>query len=157
MTSEQRKDVYLEATHTTGLFRKLYHVSTKNLNGQVLHPKIPHNYLTEQDLEESKTARICFSPNIDRCLMALSENLKGKELYVHIPLDKTKYEDVKNTQVPDSDLTKEKWVTCDVEMKCIGKIIVTESKKKEYHYKTKDGKNHPLYKWNWKWIEKFRK
>lgn len=163
-----KNSAFTESTHTTGFFNHIYHISKDNLNGKVLHPRIPHNRLTEQDLEENKTARICFCPSIDRCLMAMSDNLKDKEFYVHIPKEKTKYDDVSKRQVADSGVTKEKWVTCDVELVCIGKIKVIEAKNRKYGYdfrdvnkeKVKKSEMNPkayLYKWKWKWIERYKK
>ena len=158
----------IESTHKTGLFRKIYHVSPNNLDKQVLHPRIPHNKLTEHDLEEGKTARVCFAPSIDCCLMALSQNLEGKEFYVHIPIDKTVYRDVSKHEVADAKVTKEKWVTCDVELRCIGKIRVISAIDKKYEFDLNDvnksavqtlgmGNKCWTYKWNWEWIETYTK
>ena len=155
-----------EGTHTTGIIHKLYHVSKENLNGKVLHPRIPENKLTKNNLEEALTPRVCFAPTIDRCLMALSQNLENQILYVHVPVDKTKYSDVSKHQVADAKVTKEKWVTYDVELKCIGKIKVLSAKDKKYKFDFRDvnkeevkkAEMNPInwtYKWNWEWVEKY--
>lgn len=168
ITESVLDDFVSESTHKTGLFRKIYHVSPNNLDKQVLHPRIPHNKLTEHDLEEGKTARVCFAPSIDRCLMALSQNLEGKEFYVHIPIDKTVYRDVSKHEVADAKVTKEKWVTCDVELRCIGKIRVISARDKKYEFDLNDVNRDAVqtlkmsnkcwtYKWNWEWVDKYTK
>lgn len=148
---------FIEGTHQTGLFRKLYHISPTNLDGKVLHPRVPVNKLTKNGIEDGLTARVCFAPTIDKCLMALSDNLKGKEFFVHVPVDKTEYIDTTKKDVPDAKITKEKWVTMNVELKCVGKIKVFDAKDKKYKYKcgTNESKKSYLYKWNWKYDEKF--
>ncbi len=162
-----RESTYInEGTHKTNVFRNIYHVSTENLDGKILHPRIPNNKLTEHDLEENKTPRVCFCKSIDKCLMALSDNLKDKEFYVHIPADETEYQDVSKHQVADAKVTKEKWVLCDVKLICIGKIKVHEAKDKAYMYNFKDVNKEVvkkmemdpkayLHKWNWEWVEKY--
>ena len=58
---------------------KLYHISEKNLDGQILHPRIPDNFLTTQGYEESKTVRICLCKSIDWYSIIL--NKEGDDIY----------------------------------------------------------------------------
>ena len=136
----------------------LYHLSSSNLNGKILKPRVPINSLTKYNLEDNTTLRVSFTPDIDSCLMALSQNIEGKEFYVHIPDHSVIYYDVNPISVPDSKLTNEKWVKNNVKLKCIGKIRVLDAIDKPYKF---NYPNRPdinpsyLYKWDWKWIERY--
>lgn len=133
---------------------ELYFVSRISMDDELLRPGIPDNYFTKSGYEDSCTPRICFAPSIDQCLMALSQNLEGMELYVHVPEDVQKVVYPTKNQVPDCEITGEVWVTKPVKLQCIGKIKVEKSfgDGVEFSY----GKNSAsLYKWKWKWLYKF--
>lgn len=63
----------------------LYHLSSNNMNGKTIFPRVPENFFTKNGYEDSKTKRVCFSTSIDGCLRGMSQNLTNKKFYVHIP------------------------------------------------------------------------
>lgn len=105
---------------------KLYFISTSNMDGQTLQPRVPKNFFTEHGFEDSKIPRVCFAPSIDKCLAALSQNVDGITFIVHEPI-KTPNQLWKpnNKAVPDSDITSEFWVTENVPVKAVETITVT--------------------------------
>ena len=139
--------------------KKIYFLSTINMDDELLQPRIPNNYFTKNGYEDNKTKRICFAPSIDKALMALSQKCNNMELYVHIPEDVDEKYIIKPNvkQVPDSKITGEIWITKPVALKCIGKIKVLGDKGLDGH-KFKYGNNvAELYDWDWKWIIKYNK
>ena len=135
--------------------QKLYFVSGSNRNNTTLVPRIPDNYMTKHGYEDSTTPRVCFSESIDGCLMGLSKNLDGEELYVHIPIGEYKVIKPTTKQVPDVNLTKERWICELVKIQCIGKILVKDNGKPGMKYKYGNGKEAELFSWDWKWIEQY--
>lgn len=133
---------------------KLYRLSTRNLNGQILSPSIPNNFLTANGYEDTKTPRVCFAPSIDFCLRALSMNLTEKKFYVYIPVGDYEVYTPKVSEVPDSKVTHEKWITKPIKVKCIGKIKVTGDAGEEGLTYSYGDHTAELYDWNWEWIEK---
>lgn len=133
----------------------LYHVSEVNLDGKTLMPKVPNNYLVKNSYEDNTTKRVCFSSSINGCLMGMSMNLEGKELYIHTPLRNYEYISPTVQEVPDSHITKEKWVLKPVNLKCIGKIKVLKSVGDGHSYSYGNNKSAKLYDWDWEWIEKY--
>lgn len=123
---------------------KLYFISKYSRDDDRLIPKIPDNYLTKNEYEDNTTPRVCFSETIGGCLTGLSKNVDNQEFYVHIPIGY--YEVIKPTkeQVPDVDITKERWICSPVDIKCIGKIKAFD-----------DGKPGIKYKWDYEWIDKY--
>ena len=108
---------------------KLYFLSEHDdWDESIIKPRIPNNFLTQNGYEDATIPRVCFSTFIDGCLRALSQNLKGKIFYVYQPVGK--HEVIKPTleQVPDRAVTRERWITKPVELRCIGKIQVGEAK-----------------------------
>lgn len=132
----------------------LYHISERNLDGSTLKPQIPNNYMTKNGYEDGKTPRVCFTQSIDQSLMAMSQNLKGKEYYIHIPNKKYSTYKPSVKEVPDSKLTGEVWIKENVDIICIGKITVEDSYEKGYPYTYGDN-TAELYKWKWKWVEQY--
>ena len=133
---------------------KLYFVSKVNMNNELLKPRIPDNYLTRNGYEDNKTSRVCFSETIEGCLSGLSQNINGWELYVHVP--DGEYKVIKPTikQVPDVNITKERWICSNVTIKCIGKIKVKDNGKPGIKYKY--GNNEAeLYTWDYEWLNKY--
>lgn len=132
-----------------------YFISQSNMDQKILKPKIPDNFFTKNGYEDNTTARVCFAPSIDQCLMGLSNNCRGKEFYVHIPDSNIIYYKPTVKQVPDSKITGEMWCKSEVRLKCVGKIKVLRDKGlpgKKFTY----GKNKTaeLYDWDWEWIER---
>lgn len=150
------EDIYDESVIMESVSPKIYFLSESNMDGETLLPRIPSNYMTKNGYEESKTPRVCFSTSIDGSLMGLSQNLKGKELYVHIPDSEVSIYKPSVKQVPDCKITGEVWVKDKVNIKCIGKIKVIKDKGLPGHrYMYGDGKSAELYDWDWKWEEKY--
>lgn len=136
----------------------IYNLSENNMDEKILHPRIPDNFLVRGGYENGTTPRVCFSSTIDGCLRALSQNLKGKTLYVHVPVDIDKCNVCKPTikQVPDCKITNEVWVTNNVRLKCIGKIYVKQATDKAgMVYTYGDNNKAELYDWDWRWVEKY--
>lgn len=135
--------------------KNIYFLSNTNMDGKVLSPRIPSNFMTKNGYEESKTPRVCFSASIDGSLMGLSRNLKNEELYVHIPADKINTYNPSIEDVPDCKLTGEIWVKDKVRIICIGKIKVLKDKGLPGHKYQYGNSTAELYDWDWKWIEKY--
>jgi uncharacterized Fe-S center protein/ribosomal protein S18 acetylase RimI-like enzyme len=132
---------------------KLYHLS-KNDNLKTVRAEIPDNYFTKNGYEENKTERACFAPSINKCLMGLSRNCKGEELYVYTPDGEYDTYKPSKEEVPDSVVTGETWIKQDTKVKCIGKIkVVGDSGKDGHEFKYGD-KKAELYDWDWKWLVK---
>ena len=150
------EDIYDESVIMESVSQKIYFLSESNMDGKTLLPRIPSNYMTKNGYEESKTPRVCFSTSIDGSLIGLSQNLKDKELYVHIPESEVNIYKPSVKQVPDCKITGEVWVKDKVNIKCIGKIKVIKDKGLPGHrYMYGDGKSAELYDWDWKWEEKY--
>lgn len=133
---------------------KLYFISEKQLNSNVLLPKIPNNYFTQNGYEDSKTKRVCFCKSIDKCLMALSKNCKDLVFNVYEVDDTDNYEVFapSSIDVPDSGVTEELWILTKVKVKYIGKIKSTKvipDESYEFSYGTKTAR---LYDWEYEWI-----
>lgn len=167
------ESVVIEATHAYefGKSQNLYFVSELNMNDELLVPMVPDNYMTRNSFEDNITPRVCFSVTIDGALMGLSQNIKGKKFYVHVPEDGQRLTIIKPAvaSVPDQLITHEHWVMENVNLRCIGQIEITGDGDNEYEYtykKYKYTKNHAveihgvkehkakLYDWKWRWIWK---
>lgn len=137
----------------------LYFLSEENKDGQLLSPRVPDNYLTKNGYEDNKTSRVCFAPSINKALIGLSNNLKGKKLYVHIPKRGDNYNVYKPSikEVPDANITGEVWIKEDVKIECIGCIDVTNANDTSYSYTYGDNNTAKLYSWNWKWEDQYIK
>lgn len=133
---------------------KLYFITEKQLNSNVLLPKIPNNYFTQNGYEDSKTKRVCFCKSIDKCLMALSKNCKDLVFNVYEVDDTDNYEVFapSSIDVPDSGVTEELWILTKVKVDFIGKIKSTKvipDESYEFSYGTKTAR---LYDWEYEWI-----
>lgn len=130
---------------------KLYFLSQKDMDKEILHPRIPNNKLTRNGEEENKTPRVCFSKSIDGSLVGITGELTGEEFYVYMADEsytKPKIKYITNKEVPDQSYTDEVWILNDVKLKCIGSILVTYTE--EYKVKFKDGyMTNNRYKWKW--------
>lgn len=135
--------------------KKLYFISDKDI--KELIPRVPNNFFTKNGYEDSTTKRICFCTDVGKCLMALSQNVLGKEFNVYSPDGISKYKVFKPTldQVPDSDITGELWIKENVKLTLIGRIKVTSDDGKD-GVKFTYGDNHQaeLYGWNYEWLSK---
>ena len=138
------------------IYNKYYHLSPiKGLTK--LQPSVPSNFLTDYGFENSTINRVCFTPSIDQCLMAMSANITHKEFYVYIPynIDTNKLRKPSVEEVPDSLITGEVWSLQSVRIKCIGKIRVTRPKGTTHNYNYGDKYTAELYEWEYEWVEKY--
>lgn len=124
----------------------LYHISDLNCDGETFIPRIPEDaYIGEED---TKHKRICVSTSIIGCIRAIDPCMwyPSNKWYVHIPVGLNKlYENNRvfkpsENDVPDVKITREKWITKRVKMKCIG--VVTA-----YGY--------ALNKSHFRWVKKY--
>jgi hypothetical protein len=131
----------------------LIFLSETNMDGKTLTPRIPKNFFTENGFEDNKTKRVCFAQSIDKCLMGLSMNCKGKEFYVHVPVGSFKVVHPTKAQVPDVHITGEAWICEPVKIECLGKIkVIGDDGKPGRKYTYGNGIEAELYGWKWKYI-----
>lgn len=134
--------------------QKIYRVSESDLDGKIIYPSIPKNFMTDNGYEDNKTKRVCFATSIDGCLRALNMKCQDMILKVYVPDEKVNIYHPKVSEVPDVKITGEVWVTEPVKLKCIGIIKVIDDKGEDglpYKY----GNNTAyLYDWKWKWLNK---
>ena len=131
----------------------LFFLSERNLNGEILTPRVPKNFFTENGYEDNKTKRVCFAPTIDTCLMCLSMNCKNKEFFVHVPVGNYRVIYPNINQVPDVQFTGEKWICEPVKVECVGKIKVENKDAVPTHiYTYGDGIEAKLFGWKWYYV-----
>ena len=135
--------------------KNIYFLSQNNMDNKTLSPRVPNNFLVKNGFEDSATPRVCFAPSIDKSLIALSRNLKGEKLYVHVPMENVDVYKPSIKEVPDSKVTGELWCKEKVKIKCIGMIEVIDATDDEYSYTYGTKYSAELYGWDWKWIKKY--
>ena len=124
---------------------KLYHLSIDNHDGEIFFPRIPSSY----EEENQTIPRVCVSTSIIGCLRAIDPGRWNPyiEYYVHVPEN---IDELYNTlsvkspnmkDVPDVDITKEKWIVKPTRFYCIGLI------RSDNHIYSEKGRFH--------WIKKF--
>lgn len=133
-------------------FEKLYHISEKELNTYTLEPRIPNNVYTQCGFEDKTIKRICFSPTIDGCLIAVS-NDEVKLFNVYEP---ESYNDLKikiptKKEVIDCEHTNEVWVLNKIKLKKIG-VIKTTKPNRRYRITTKNFTDC-FFIWDWEWVK----
>ena len=118
----------------------MFHVSLKDdMDGKEIKPQLP-SYITDGGelndnyKEDTETKRLCVSPSIEGCLMAIMNYKKlkkhiGDKLYVYTPekpfsqyKHKTNKEIVKDKLVFDANITKEAWILEPCKLKLYGII-----------------------------------
>lgn len=110
--------------------------------------------------EEGTIPRVCITNSIQGALVALGQDLAGKELYIHeVILDGQQLvsnsEIISRGYVPDAKHTGETWSLDPVKLRLVFKIKVIEAVK-PLVYKYKDGpKELKGELWTWKY-EKMR-
>lgn len=132
----------------------LYFISEENLDDETLTPRIPDNFFTKKGFEDNTTPRVCFAPSISKCLMAISQKCDGMEFYVHTPLEISKADIYTPSalEVPDVEITGEKWIKKPVKLRNIGKIRVLGDSGLDGHSFTYGDKTAELYDWDWEWV-----
>lgn len=138
----------------------LYFISKDRLDeSEIIHPRIPDDYMTQHGYEDNKTPRVCFSTSIDGCLTALGMNVSNQKFYVYHPISDAKVITPTEEQVPDASITKERWICEPVQLHYIGAIKAIDTNGPHddgtpYRY----GKNKEfearLYHWGWKWLNR---
>jgi RimJ/RimL family protein N-acetyltransferase len=134
---------------------ELYCISQEDLDGQTLEPRVPNNFFTKNGYEDGETPRVCFTPSVDQCLMAISQKCEGIEFYVFKPEEVPEENIYKPTveEVPDSEITDETWITCPVKLKKVGKIKVLGDSGLDGHPFNYGDKTAELYDWDWEWLD----
>ena len=134
---------------------ELYCISQEDLDGQTLEPRVPDNFFTQNGYEDGKTPRVCFTPSVDKCLMAISQKCEGIEFYVFSPEEVPEENIYKPTveEVPDAEITDETWITCPVKVKKVGKIKVLGDSGLDGHPFNYGDETAELYDWDWEWLE----
>jgi hypothetical protein len=138
----------------------IYHISTKNHNGEVFEPRKYDNDNVKNDMERY-VSRVCFADSIDGCLYSIFPNgAYDADFYVHIPAHEVKVYSTTKEDIYDSEITHELWVKEPVEMKCIGKIHVSGVSNKDTKVITIDSDKVPYNKKKyhrciWSWAEKY--
>lgn len=130
---------------------KLYFISQSDMDGKMLNPRIPQNFLTKNGYEDNTTPRICFAPDVGSCLTAMSSNVKGKKFGVYEPVNKPTVFKPNRVLVPDSEITNELWVVEPVKLRKVGDITCTGSTDdsgKKYTYGNYEAE---LYSWEYEW------
>lgn len=128
---------------------KVYHISPDKNSSIHLQPRVPNNFMTQNGYEDNKTKRVCVSNTIAGALKAMSMNLKGKTLHVYslnVP-DSDVYKPT-TSEVPDVNITGERWIKKPVTLNYERSIVVGEAKDKEYNYNY-GPHTATLYGWNW--------
>ena len=131
----------------------LIFLSETNMHGKTLIPRIPRNFFTENGFEDNKTKRVCFAQSIDKCLLGLSMNCKGKIFYVHTPVGQFNVIHPTKEQVPDVHITGETWICEPVKIECLGKIkVIGDDDLPGRKYTYGNGIEAELYGYKWKYI-----
>lgn len=130
----------------------LYYISPlSNLSGKFIDPSVPNNFLTNNKVGDYKTKRVCFYPTIDEALIALSQELTNKELYVYkarnICRDSLYKPDI--SEVPNCMLTNEYWYLDKAELYYLGKLRVIGPKKVYYYHYGPRSTKKELKSWKW--------
>jgi hypothetical protein len=133
---------------------KLYCISKENLDGKLLTPRVPKNYFTENGYEDATTPRVCFTPDVGKCLTALSQNCAGQTYYVYEPTDRHDVYKPNEFAVPDAKVTDELWVREPVRLKKVGKIYCTGDDGKDGLRFNYGDNTAELYGWNYEWTER---
>lgn len=130
--------------------------SRSDWDKRTITPRIPDNYLIRNGFEDATTPRVCFSTSIGKALRALSQNLNGMEFYVYIP-NNSDYKVITPTkdQVPDVELTNERWVLDPVILRNVGKIkVLGDVGGPGLQYSYGNGQVAELFDWKWVWVSK---
>ena len=137
-----------------------YYICLKSYEGKTLtsKPSIPKdNFLIDKGYEDGKTSRVCASNSINGCLMAMSMNLKNKDLFVYsvdFNNDNLPYKPTK-AEVPDAHVTGEVWFKKPVTLEYIGKIHVDEADKDVVYASDIAGiKNPAVVDWKYHFVER---
>lgn len=129
----------------------LYHLSPHKLEGIIVRPWIPDNYMTRHGYEDNKTKRIPVSESIDGALCALPMKRPGMRLWVNvIDIDPVDVAYPTRKEVPDVNITLERWILHPVQFESREQIILTgDAGRDGLEYEYGDGKTAMLYEWEY--------
>ena len=84
-----------------------YHLLEINHNNEVFYPRVPYSIMDDEEYEDQKSKRICFSTTLSGAYRAIQfRPNESMELYVHIPLEIEN----KIKQIASNDtLTEKRW------------------------------------------------
>lgn len=142
--------------------KHIYHISSVNHNGETFEPRKYDNDNVKNGMERY-VSRVCFSDSIQGCLYSIFPNgAYDADFYVHVPAHDVKVYSTTKDDVYDSEITHELWVKEPVEMKCIGKIHVSDVSNKDTKTITIDSDKVPYnkkkyHKCIWNWVAKYYK
>lgn len=141
---------------------RLFHISSKNLDGRVLTPKIPNNILTKLGVENNTIPRVSFALDVKHAILAIGYNRikKGSKIlnayepenYRNIKLRHSEYLTA-NGYVPDADETQETWVLNSVKLKYAGKIKIIKQAKEFVRIKLPGNQEIKNYYWEYKVLD----
>jgi len=136
---------------------KYFFLSTKNMNKKTLTPRIPSTFITEAAYEDPTDKRVSLHESIEGNLLKMRGVNKGTVLYVHCPAHDVKVMTPSIKQIPYAKLCKEVWCQKPVTLKCIGKIVLENSKSEQYFSYGEVTNMHKVYcpDWEYSWVDKF--
>lgn len=129
-----------------------YHLSSENLDGLLIYPRVPDNSMVRYGHEDGVTQRVSFAPTVGQCLRGFAKDIKDQVFYVHVASNTPTYIKPTQKQVPDVQVTGEIWATSPVTMKCIGIIKVTHARPEPTGFNY-GGTNAQSYAWNYQWLQ----
>lgn len=148
----------------------MFHISLKNdMDGKTITPQLP-SYITDDGelddnyQEDTKTKRLCVSPSIEGCLIAILSYKKirehvGDKFYVYTPekpfsqyKHKTNKEIVKDKLVFDANITKEAWILEPCKLKLYGIIKLKKVKDLKKKPTVEKGIKMNTIKLDYEWI-----
>lgn len=130
-----------------------YFVSTEDMDGKIMEPRVPNNFFTDKGFEDNVTKRVCFAPSIDKCLMGLSQNLKGKQFYVYEPVKYSRIYKPNTKAVPDSKVTDELWIKEPVQVRKVSTIkVIKDAGKDGLPFEYGNGQKAELYEWDYEFL-----
>lgn len=129
----------------------LFHLSPYNLDGILVTPWIPNNFMTRNGFEDNKTKRIPVSLSIRGAIRALPLKRPGMHLWVNCTdvVPENVYCPTED-EVPDVGITEERWILTPSRFDAREEIILTGDSGfdgLQYHYG--DGMIAELYGWDW--------
>lgn len=129
----------------------MYYMSDLNRDNNEIQPTTDYfNLFTKNGIEDVKTPRICFYKDINSYLnKANGDSCINEEIYVHVPIFKRNIKQhimyPTRSKLSENDiLSKERWITVPIKVKCIGKIRVV---------KNENNQSNMFY--TYEWIEKY--
>ena len=129
---------------------RLYYISEKELNDEILEPTIPNNMLTQFGYADTKQERIPFYPSIEQALSDNPNVKSGKKYYVYIPNGDFDYYRPNISEIPQVLLTGETWIKSPIKLKKIGNFkVVKEVPDEELTFTYGEDYEGQLKKWQY--------